>query len=256
MRILLDVQRLHFANLSVAAFYAIFVLRFQIAEKLGLLHVSEGEGKERHIIVRKPAPDESCAAETDDDPTEDSTETCKESSSGASMKTCDQCNQFVPSENFVLHRIRCQSANRKDSKEKMDVKPKTAKSSKNKRKGKVAVDKKEEDFDALIAAAVKENTTCNFTKCKTLTATLGHNCEFCGKRFCLAQHMPEVHGCGADAKARARRMISRDGVLYSGSGVPSKKPNPDQRARIQRKLDSKLEEMSVKRKSRQKDSAK
>ena len=31
--------------------------------------------------------------------------------------------------------------------------------------------------------------------------------------------MAEVHGCGAEAKTKARQQIARDGKLYPGSGI-------------------------------------
>ena len=62
------------------------------------------------------------------------------------------------------------------------------------------MDDKEEDFDALLASFHKKDTVCNFPKCKTLTATLGGNCNFCRVRFCLSHAMAEIHGCGDAAK--------------------------------------------------------
>ena len=61
--------------------------------------------------------------------------------------------------------------------------------------------------------------------------------------------MPEVHGCGKSAKASARKQIIRDGVIYPGSGVPSKKPPPEKRAVLKHRLDSKLKTMEESRKS-------
>ena len=109
--------------------------------------------------------------------------------------------------------------------------------------GKVADD----DFDALIASVTALDSRCSFKKCKTLTNTLGRNCQHCTRRFCLQHLMPEVHGCGDAARAQARQTISREGVLHRGSGVPSKKPPPDRRAQLERKLNKKLDEMSEKR---------
>ena len=42
-------------------------------------------------------------------------------------------------------------------------------------------------------------------------------------------------------------MTSKEGVLYIGLGIPSKKPDPNRKAQLQRKLDAKLEEMNWKR---------
>ncbi len=232
-------------------------LLFQVAERLGLVHVSVGEGKERRTVVSK-LETETAENDTNDEVLPDrlSKDDSKEAPRNETAPMCASCHKQVPASNLALHHLRCKSA--KAFVEKPDVKPKAVKKVKKEKakvKDSVALPA-EEDFDALIAAAVKENTTCAFKKCKTLTATLGHNCEFCAKRFCLGHQMPEIHGCGAQAKVQARRLISREGVLHSGSGVPSKKPDPDKRARLQRKLDSKLNEMTEQRKAKNKDSSK
>ena len=168
---------------------------------------------------------------------------------------CEKCNKEMPPENLQLHELRCRGSSHEPAKDvKADVRPKSSKAKKKKNKNKAdAANAKEEDFDALIAEAMQENRTCNFPKCKTLTLTLGQNCEFCAKRYCLNHHIPEVHGCGAEAKAQARMRISRDGVLHRGSGMPSKKPDPTKRAHLQRKLDSKLDDLAQKRRTKPKE---
>jgi len=71
-------------------------------------------------------------------------------------------------------------------------------------------------------------------------------------RFCLEHGLPEAHGCGDAARRAARQQISRDGKLYSGSGIPDKKPDVVRKAQLQRKLDKKVSEMEDKRKSKPK----
>lgn len=39
-----------------------------------------------------------------------------------------------------------------------------------------------DDFDALLAAADRLNSVCNYRKCKTLVKTLGTNCAHCKLR--------------------------------------------------------------------------
>ena len=241
-----------------------------MAERFGLNHVSQGTGKERFIVVSKPSRIDATTSQgigasritgvssvnfTNDIAIERGK---RERNNSADDKPftptlCDKCKKEIPAENLQLHELRCKGVTQK-AVENKDVRPKSTKTTKKKSKNKAnKLEKEEEDFDTLIAAAIKENSTCAASKCKVLTATLGQNCTFCGKRFCLEHHIPEVHGCGADAKAQARRMISREGVLYSGSGVPNKKPDTSRRAHLQRKLDSKLEEMTQKRKLKKKD---
>lgn len=67
---------------------------------------------------------------------------------------------------------------------------------------------------------------------------------------------PQVHGCGEKAKAHARQRISREGVLYPGSGSKDKSLDPAKRAHLQRRLDKKLSELTSQRKSKKKDKEK
>lgn len=50
----------------------------------------------------------------------------------------------------------------------------------------------EEDFDALVSAAIKADNTCSFAKCTVSIVTLGQLCPHCGHRYCLGHHLPEV----------------------------------------------------------------
>lgn len=279
------------------------VLCFQLADNLGLLHFSQGDGDDRHIVVRRPGPGERHKPQEPKpahehnkhkyipkdhaDPSmsteckirnkavfvkQTNTGTCDpvlQASSHSPAATpssltvevditlsasgqedphqvpCDRCKQPVPVENLDLHQLRCTG---QPSTSKQKVKSVQPKSKTKKTKSEKTVERvDEEDFDSLIEAAMRENKSCAFVKCKQSTATLGQNCEFCSGRFCLQHHIPEVHGCGNAARSHARQMISREGVLYRGSGIPDKKTNPTKRAHLQRKLDKKLTELSGER---------
>lgn len=47
--------------------------------------------------------------------------------------------------------------------------------------------------------------------------------------------------------------ISKEGVLYAGSGAKDKSTDPNKKAFLQRRLDSKLKDMASQRKSKSKD---
>ncbi|XP_007943110.1 DNA-binding protein SMUBP-2 [Orycteropus afer afer] len=111
----------------------------------------------------------------------------------------------------------------------------------------------DEDFDALVSAAVKADNTCGFAKCTASVVTLGQLCPHCSRRYCLSHHLPEVHGCGERARAHARQRISREGVLTAGSGTKDRALDPARRAQLQRRLDTKLDALSSQRKSKRKD---
>ncbi|XP_006861112.1 PREDICTED: DNA-binding protein SMUBP-2 [Chrysochloris asiatica] len=111
----------------------------------------------------------------------------------------------------------------------------------------------EEDLDALVSAAGKANSTCAFAKCSASVVTLGQLCPHCCRQYCLGHHLPEVHGCGERARAHARQRVSREGVLYPGSGTKDRALDPAKRAQLQRRLDRKLDALTSQRKSKRRD---
>ncbi|KAK3099969.1 hypothetical protein FSP39_012679, partial [Pinctada imbricata] len=277
------------------------MLVHELAEKLGLVHISKGVGKERFIVVSKPGAEvkrsdgqegkvkgsqgqvkevkkkdiQQCSKDgnkekinTDVDirtvekihvEEKENYETVLFEDKISDKITCKHCSKPVIKANFPLHEIHC--ARRQKETAKSAKEAKSGQQVKSKRPGSAAkkvpnahsdvtaklgkVDP--DDFDALIATAQTMDQGCAFKKCKTKTITLGHMCEFCGRRFCLSHHTPEVHGCGDAAKSAARAAVIREGVLYRGSGVPDKLPDPDRKARLQKRMDQKLSEMSAKR---------
>jgi ATP-dependent RNA/DNA helicase IGHMBP2 len=66
----------------------------------------------------------------------------------------------------------------------------------------------------------------------------------------------QIHGCGEKARAHARQRISREGVLYAGSGTKDRSLDPARRAQLQRRLDMKLGELNSQRTSKRKEKGK
>lgn len=90
--------------------------------------------------------------------------------------------------------------------------------------GRAAVDlPSEDDFDALVSAAVKADNTCGLAKCTASVVTLGQLCLHCGRRFCLGHHLPEVcgdgglGGRGCVSRAPRRRCPQQEGQLVTSS---------------------------------------
>ncbi|CAI9732054.1 DNA-binding protein SMUBP-2-like [Octopus vulgaris] len=167
--------------------------------------------------------------------------------------TCSYCSRQILKSNYDLHILHCSKSKKPNTKtSKPTQMPKVKAKSDKMTKALNSVDP--DDFDALISAAMEVNNKCSFPKCKEKTHVLRIHCEFCRLHYCISHSMPEIHGCGAEIKAQARKIISRDGVIYSGSGVPSKLPNAVKSARLQSKLDKRLTEMSDQRKQKQKKS--
>ncbi|XP_054826082.1 DNA-binding protein SMUBP-2 [Eublepharis macularius] len=244
------------------------LLVHQWAEEYGLQHVSTGEGKGRYISICKRVATTSLPQEVSEaheellphrspsPPTEIHSYE-KESSASAGK---------VDLKTLHMERIQREKA-RREAKAKLNrelnanLQEIAEKKHTNEAKGKAAVKTKlenvtEEDFDALISAAMKADNICGFPKCKASVMTLGQLCLHCNKRYCLSHHIPEIHGCEEKAKAHAQQRISREGVLYSGSGLKDRPVDPAKRAHLQRRLDKKLSELTNQRKGKKKDKGK
>ncbi|XP_026901435.1 DNA-binding protein SMUBP-2 isoform X3 [Acinonyx jubatus] len=221
----------------------------QIAEEHGLRHDSTGEGKKRFITVSKrapPAPPPAAGGPTAPGPME------------AEPPPGEQSGRDPPDLKALhLERLQRQKSRREPQAEQgqrascSGPRKLPEKEKKKEARGRVAIDLPgEEDFDALVSAAVKADNTCGLAKCTASVATLGQLCLHCGRRFCLSHHLPEIHGCGERARAHARQRISREGVLYAGSGTKDRSLDPAKRAQLQRRLHKKLDELTSQRKSK------
>ncbi|XP_051918312.1 DNA-binding protein SMUBP-2 [Hippocampus zosterae] len=227
------------------------LLVHQIAEELGLTHQSKGEGKDRCITVSRPIAQEQAE---------------REESEGAATSQQQDTPQHPPKESPLdlksLHVERMQREQQKredharQKKQQSSVATKKSTATKGKKTTKAgaceiaAAASPGDDFDALISAVVKADSVCSFAKCKASVLTLGQLCLFCNRQYCLSHHIPEVHGCGDKAKTHARMRISKEGVLYAGSGTKDKSMDPNKKAYLHRKLDSKLKDMATQRKTK------
>ena len=183
----------------------------------------------------------------------------KEKQKDTGKVSCKWCSKDVIKANIQLHELGCPknvNRNRKSCSAPSNKQPPASGSAAPRRFDKELAKKvnnvDSDDIDTLIATVKKMDNFCCFKKCKTSVQTLCNVCSFCQGRYCMSHHMPEVHGCGDAARADARAKISKEGVLYRGSGVPDKKPDAAKKAQLQKKLDHKLSEMSSKRKIKQK----
>ncbi|NXJ35518.1 SMBP2 protein, partial [Ciconia maguari] len=241
-----------------------------MAEEYGLQHVSTGEGRDRYISVckKEPAkPSLPTAAPPSKElplpqPQHPSRETPVPAEPGGSSKGSGRVDlKTLHLERVQREKARQEEAARKAQEPSASLQGSSRRKDKSEAKGKPAVKSGaasmvEEDIDALISAAIKADNTCGFPRCKASVTTLGQLCLHCNRRYCLSHHIPEVHGCGEKAKAHARQRISREGVLYPGSGSKDKSLDPAKRAHLQRRLDKKLSELTSQRKSKKKDKEK
>ncbi|XP_032380575.1 DNA-binding protein SMUBP-2 [Etheostoma spectabile] len=235
------------------------LLVHQIAEELGLVHESKGEGKDRCITVARPLVS-TLAEETRQEEDEEAQE--EETVLKPQMEPV--CQPPLDLKRLHLERMKREQQKREENaqqkKQQNNIPPAQAQSLKKPKsaKGKsrmkagacgiAAAAAPDEDFDTLINAVIKADSVCSFVKCKASVLTLGQLCLFCNRQYCLGHHIPEVHGCGDKAKSHARMRISKEGILYAGSGKRDTSMDPSKKAYLQRKLDSKLKDMSSQRK--------
>ncbi|XP_038136327.1 DNA-binding protein SMUBP-2 [Cyprinodon tularosa] len=225
----------------------------QIAEELGLVHESRGQGSDRCITVSRPL-----ASKPAEEPEQEETQ---EEETAPTLQSEQTSQPSLDLKALHLERMRREQQKREENiqKKKQENSTNGKKKSKGKSKTKAGVCEiaaaaaPDDDFDALISAVVKADSVCSFVKCKASVLTLGQLCLFCNRQFCLSHHIPEVHGCGDKAKSHARMRISKEGVLYAGSGKKDKSLDPDKKAYLQRKLDSKLKDMASQRKPKNKE---
>ena len=129
-----------------------------------------------------------------------------------SFVDCPTCKKRIPKSNYELHELRCRkNPPPPPPKSAAHVTPgqngvssKSAKS-KSKQQKDLLRETATDDFDELLRLADKMNNVCNQKGCKTNIHVLGQECDFCNHRFCLHHHMPEIHGCGDAARAKAKK---------------------------------------------------
>ncbi|KAF2357088.1 R3H domain [Trinorchestia longiramus] len=193
------------------------------------------------------------------------------------IKHCTICGKDIAKENFTSHRLGCERIEREaiarqkqDAKEKKveaqlkagqeSVKSKKKKSQLN-AKGKDNVDgglksttdgNDSDDFDAVVSSFAASHNRCNVAGCSAGCTLLLQSCSFCHTYYCLQHFVAEAHGCGQHARQHGRATVVREGVVYPGSGVPSKLPSRERRAQLQRKLDKKISTLENSRKQQHK----
>ncbi|KAM4618985.1 DNA-binding protein SMUBP-2 [Polymixia lowei] len=242
------------------------LLVHQISEELGVRHESRGEGKDRCITVSRPLR----SGPTEETATEEPTQPAAVQEKERVVEPQGGPSRQPPLDLKSLHleRMKREQEKRENGQQKKHQDSihsgqvqtsKKTKSAKGKNRTKAgacdiaAAATADDDFDTLITSVMKAESVCSFVKCKASVLTLGQLCLFCNRQYCLSHHIPEVHGCGDKAKSHARMRISKEGVLYAGSGKKDNSMDPNKKAYLQRKLDSKIKDMSSQRKSKQKE---
>ena len=97
----------------------------------------------------------------------------------------------------------------------------------------------EATFDDLLEAARQQDNICNAQRCKIKITLVGQHCSYCNRRYCLEHSMPEVHGCGYQARKDIRQTHISTHVntkpVYENSTI-----HKDKRPYLERKLQDKI----------------
>jgi hypothetical protein len=116
--------------------------------------------------------------------------------------------------------------------------PKTVK----KKQNKLASMSAEAPIDDLLEAARRQDNICNAQRCKIKITLLGQLCSYCNLRYCFEHSMPEVHGCGHQARndIRQTHLSTHANVkpVYENSSI-SKEKRPYLERKLQDKIASK-----------------
>ncbi|RWS25935.1 DNA-binding protein SMUBP-2-like protein [Leptotrombidium deliense] len=216
----------------------------EISEQFDLCHVSKGENKDRIIEIWKPT-DCECTPQS----------TCSSTEEVVTPKPCISLEEDEIDEKLSIKKEAENISKTSQKKTKPKQKVKAMKENGNVKVKNLSEQLKttdEENIDELIATVKKMDSVCSFENCKSKVSVLGLNCQFCKRRFCLSHSMPEIHGCGDDVRALARSVARKEGKLYPGTGVPTKKCDSVRHAQLQRLLNKKVDELSDKRKPKRK----
>lgn len=101
---------------------------------------------------------------------------------------------------------------------------KKSKKKKNNRKNSGKLDDKTQEMDdnALLDFAVTNSSLCGNRDppCTTKISLMGQLCKHCNTKFCFTHSLPEIHGCGKDARTFAKQKFKHE-FRHAGSRTTS-----------------------------------
>lgn len=118
----------------------------------------------------------------------------------------------VPKENLAAHEVDCSKPCVKKLRASSVTAKDESKSRKNAKKKKTQPTNSEDDLDSLLAEMTLSDSICNYANCRKKVNMIGLRCQFCGRRYCMEHGIPEVHGCGEEAKRYARKAQHKPGI--------------------------------------------
>jgi len=83
-----------------------------------------------------------------------------------------------------------------------------------------------------------DTSKCGYKGCHESTTILGRVCLHCRLKFCISHSMAEIHGCGEEAKKKAREDWTNNYPSRDGQSTRTLKPQT--RKQLQDKLKKKI----------------
>ncbi|KAG0417475.1 hypothetical protein HPB47_005582 [Ixodes persulcatus] len=225
----------------------------EVAERFSLLHASEGDGEERHIVLRK-------RAEAKPSPNQPSSKALAEKTTSTKksdpkeQRTTPRCPDETPESDDASapsdesDSVEQSAAVAQAAKPKASVSLRKQKQKKHVAKAANGDSKDEDNFDELIASVMVADRTCTDPTCQeklhTVLAGTGGPCPFCKRGYCFKHALPEAHGCGDEARAHARAAWLKS----RGGTVAPPRLRPDKKAQVRKELSKQLAKMADSRK--------
>eukprot|EP01090_Pellita_catalonica_P008303 TRINITY_DN19035_c0_g1_i1.p1 TRINITY_DN19035_c0_g1~~TRINITY_DN19035_c0_g1_i1.p1 ORF type:complete len:272 (+),score=83.64 TRINITY_DN19035_c0_g1_i1:42-818(+) len=219
----------------------------EVAEELGLIHRSKGEGAHRRLYVKKPK--SALSLPTSQESKEDSKESKKEEEKEEEKEKARDVAQKVdlavlPREEVVaddVESIKVDSAAKKPASKK---RKKRKRKKKNNGTAAGGEGKKAGDDDAVFR--MFDTSKCSYERCDASVVTFGRLCRLCKKKFCIQHALYEVHGCGAAAKKAAKANWRKERLDDNGKvrTEPVKTLSAAERQKLKKKLASSIQNKS------------
>lgn len=156
-------------------------------------------------------------------------------------KQCCHCNRLVPVCNVETHKAKC-SRERKATMVQKSQKVKKQSSMKD------TVLPLQLDDDELLNSVIESKNVCSYSNCKERVTLTGQQCRLCRCVYCLKHCIPEIHGCGDDAKVEARKEARH--LHHQQNSISSVTTKQYQRHQLQEKLHKMKEKRSRKERAK------
>ena len=197
----------------------------------GITHGSEGEGKSRHIVIRRVAKKKPKPAENTEPPMEKDKKANNQSDVEGAVVMAEATSDVVATAPTTVvpeedKSRKPQKKTQKQQQQQQQPKKKAkgpkesfpANASKPKKAGPVKAVAKTKGMDEIDAALAElkidtDTEHCAYRdsktkkRCQQKVTLIYATCRYCNKKFCYAHVQAEVHGCGAAAKRLARAQV-------------------------------------------------